>query len=311
MHAEIGRRVDAIARELAHGDFDLIALQEAWRDKDSRQLWKSSGLSDYARYLRDVALGTGLATLSRFPIIEKQQLRFTCRPSALRLYQGESVANKGVLMTKVKTPQGELDVYNTHLISDYPDTPYRTLRLTQIFDLTEMVRELSAERPFVILGDLNTGPGDSEYEIMRDLLGLQDVCRKKKEELCRDPDRSSRIDHILLPAGRLKSSPLPVFTEPIAGTTPPLRYSDHRGISASLGWELLALRQKPEARYRLQALEDIEAAIDKMLETMARRRRARSWIPIYGFFMAARYDLQLRQLTSVRERVSSQRLQLR
>ena len=306
VHRDLPRRMEAIGRELKAGHYDIVGLQEAWRDKDAAALGAASGLAHIARYERDILLGTGLAILSRFPILQKSQRPFTSRPSALRFYQGESVANKGVLMARVQTPEGELDVYDAHLIAGYPDFRYRTLRLTQVFELAEAMDEWSPGRAVVLLTDLNAGPGDSEYEILKDLLGLDDACRLKDTELCPDPGRTKRIDHVLLPLGKLKRTGKPALVN-----DPPYRYSDHQGVAALLEPKALALRRKPHARHRAEALEDIEAAIATMLESMARRRRERAWLPAYGFVFALRYDHQAAYLTALRDRVHSQLLRAR
>lgn len=303
VHRDLPQRVEAIGRELKAGGYDIVGLQEAWRDKDAEALSAGSGLAHLARYERDVLLGTGLAILSRFPILQKFQRPFTARPSALRIYQGESVANKGVLMARIQTPGGELDVYDAHMISDYPAYRYRTLRLTQIFELAEAMDAWSSGRPVVLLTDLNAGPGDSEYEILKDLLGLDDVCRRRDEELCPDPGRRTRIDHILMPLGKLKRTGKPALVNDT-----PYRYSDHQGVSAEMEPKALALRRKPNLRHRAEALEDIETAITAMLDAMARRRRERAWIPAYGFLFALRYDHQASYLTALRDRVHGQRL---
>lgn len=306
IHPRVAERMRAIAPLL--GEYDVVGLQEAWRDKDSEALWRGSGLSDYARYQRDVAIGTGLSILSRFPIIEKRQRRFSLRPSALRVYQGEWPANKGVLMVRLQTPKGRVDVYDTHLIADYENARYRTIRLAQVFELAEFVRETSGDAPFVLLGDLNAAPGDRAFELLKDLLGARDVCRGR---VCEDPMHERRIDHVLLPEGRVPLEPRVTFTEPIPGSRPPLAYSDHAGISARVGWQALKLRSKPDARLRRAALEDIGEALALMSARMAERRRARSWIPLYGLLLSLRYDKQNAHLTEVRDRVESARLKAR
>ena len=75
---------DAIGRKLREGGYDLIALQEVWFDSDALALAEASGLTYHARYGRSISIGTGLAILSRYPILEKHERAFTCRPSAIR-----------------------------------------------------------------------------------------------------------------------------------------------------------------------------------------------------------------------------------
>lgn len=286
VHPGLDERVEKIGPQL--GAYDVVAVQEAWLDKDARRLSELSGLPESARYQRELAIGTGLAILSRWPIVEKKQLSFTCRPSAARFYQGEWPANKGALMARIQTPKGRLDVYNTHLIAGYADSPYRTLRLAQVFELAEFIRENSRDTPFILLGDLNSGPRDRAYGILKDLLGLQDVCERT----------ACRIDHVMLPKGRVRARAY----ETLSGL------SDHDAMAAELDWSALRLRLRPDRRDRLGALEDVETAMQGLIELLARRRRARSWIPGYGFLMGLRYDRQTRLVAWVRDRAASARL---
>ncbi len=304
VHPHWQKRLHAIGPALREAGYDLVALQEVWRDKDALALSRESGLPHFARYERGIALGTGLVLLSRFPILEKSQATFTCKPSKLRILQGEAIANKGVLMARVMTPAGPLDVYNAHLISDYPRAPYRALRLTQLFELSEMVERLSSDRPFLILADLNAGPGDLEYEVLRDLLGLEDPCLRKGRELCGRTDGVKRVDHVLFPrGGSLSATVQTAFTEPISGTVIP--YSDHSALEASLGRRLLSLRLNPDSERRARALKSVQAEISGMTEAMGRRAGRRAWIPVYGFLMSLRYDHQLAQLSGLKTRAES------
>lgn len=289
VHPGVEERLSAIGPALAA--YDVVSVQEAWLDKHAERLRDLSGLPYYARYERRFFLGTGLAVLSRYPITETKQLVFSCRPSALRVYQGEWPANKGVLLTRLRTPKGPLDVYNTHIVSNYGESaPYRALRLAQVFELAEFIRANSKDRPFLLLGDLNTGPGERAYGVLKDLLGLADSCA---------PD-GCRIDHVLRPRGRAKAKGRLEFQD--------TGWSDHPAVAAELGWDVLRLRLRPDRRDRLGALEDIETSLSGMLELMARRRRGRSWVPFYGFFMGLRYDHQTRLIAHVRDRAVSSRL---
>jgi endonuclease/exonuclease/phosphatase family metal-dependent hydrolase len=289
IHPGLPERLEAIGPALR--DYDVVALQELWFDKDAETLRRLSGLPYYVRHERDIILGDGLALLSRYPIVETKRLVFSCRPSALRLYQGESVANKGVMFARLETPKGELDVYNTHVVANYgQSSPYRAFRLTQVFELAEFIRATSKDRPFILLGDLNTGPGERAYGVLKDLLGLNDAC-----------GGSCRIDHILLPRGRARTKGGPQFQD--------TGWSDHPAVAADLGWDTLRLRLNADKRDRTGALEDIETTLNNMLDLMSRRRRARSWIPVYGFLMGLRYDHQARNITYVRDRATSARLQ--
>lgn len=311
VHPYWSQRRKAIGRKLREGGYDLIAMQETWRDKDALELAEASGLPYYTRYGRSISIGTGLAILSRYPILEKHQRPFTCRPSALRWMSGESIANKGVLMARVETPKGPLDVYTAHPVAEYPGAKYRTLRFSQLYELAEMAAELSAGRPFVVMGDLNTSPGDAGYQLLLDLLGLEDACVKKGKDVCgitNEADKA-RIDHVLVPrgAGEVVSARA-VFSGTLPGTD--IAYSDHLAIESDVAPGLLKRRYSPDPHKREAALRTVRESIDKMTDAMFARQQARAWIPLYGFLMTARYEHQRGQLAAISARAESDRIRL-
>lgn len=303
-HSKVRARVRAIGEALASRRHDVVAIQEAWLDKDARAVADQAGLPHYARYERRLSIGTGLATLSRFPFREKAQARFTSRPSAIRAAQGESVANKGVLLTRLATPWGPLDLYNTHLIANYPSGRYYTLRLTQLFELAEMVERHSADRPFLIVGDLNTAPGEDEFQALLDLLGLEDACPS-----CAPTSNQRRIDHVLLPRGARRGwvKARLAFTGEAPGLGLP--WSDHYGVEADLDRRVMKLRLNPDPELRAEALARIDKAVGRMVELMLKRRARRAWLPLYGFGMTLRYDKQISQLLEIQARVQTARVQ--
>lgn len=311
VHARWPERRKAIGQKLRADGYDIIAMQETWRDKDALELAEASGLPYYTRYGRSISMGTGLAILSRYPILEKHERPFTCRPSALRWLTGESIANKGVLMARVATPQGPLDVYTAHPVADYPDAKFRTLRFSQLYELAEMVTELSAGRPFLIMGDLNTFAGEPGYQLLLDLLGLEDACVKKGRDVCgiTNDAEHARIDHILVPRGK---DPIVAAKTAFTGTLPgtDVAYSDHLAVEGELEGGILKRRLSPEPEKRAAALKTIRDRIDKMTDAMFARQQARAWLPVYGFLMSARYEHQRRQLSAISARAESDRIRL-
>lgn len=298
VHPGVGRRMKAAGRAITDGGFDIVGLQELWRDKDSAALAAASGLPHAARFHRRVAFRTGLTILSRWPIVRTEERAFsTVRPSLRHLFQGETVPSKGFLFARIAAPWGELDAYDAHTLADYRGTKYRMLRLTELFELAEGVLELSEARPFVILGDLNSGHGDREYDLFLDLLGLSDPCAPAGGEECGDPRRAKRIDHALVP-GRLDAKARRVFDDSL---------SDHSGFTADLPKALMALRAKPDPERRKAALRAVEKEASEAIERLEAEGRSAAWIPFYGAFVSARYARQAARLKAIRERAASAR----
>lgn len=300
VHPGVARRMKAAGRAIAEGGYDVVGLQELWRDKDSAALAAASGLPHAARFGRRISLRSGLTILSRWPILLKEERAFSAvRPSLRHPLQGEMVPSKGFLFARIATPWGELDAYAAHMLADYPETRYRLLRLTELFELAEGVLELSAGRPFVILGDLNSGRGDREFDLFLDLLGLGDPCAPVGREACGDPRRPRRIDHVLVPAGRLDAKARRVLDEPAL--------SDHAGFAADLPRAFMLFHARPDRQRREAALLAVEEETGAAIARLSARKRDFAWMPIYGAFIAARYDRQAARLTVIRERAGSAR----
>ena len=307
-HGNIARRFKTIAEGLVRSDYDLVGIQEAWFDKDALILSNGAGFPHYVRFPRTGNyLGTGLALLSRFPVEKSAQIIFTTRPSFFRIYNGEFVANKGALWARVDTPRGPLDVYDTHLVADYPSINYPTLRLTQIFELTEFILLHSPDSPFVLMGDINSGPGMPGYRLLMALLGLQDVCADDPQA-CLSQGRKTRIDHVFLPQGPTTKKAKLDFFGPISGSTPPLMYSDHDGVAVEIGWEALRLRLSPDPSQRAAALEEVERAIAEKISEFTRLRSRYSWIPLLGLLQTLRFDSDIDRLVFLKEKVVTARM---
>ena len=301
VHEKWPARRAEIARQLRDADYDIIGLQEMWPDKDAMALFHESGYPFYARY--PSLGGTGLMILSRHPIMEIRERPFSCfPPAAWTVYQGETLSTKGVLMARVRTPSGELDVYDTHLVADYPTLDYSAVRTAQVFELAETIAGLSGGRPHIVLGDLNTGPGDAEYEAARKILGLSDACRTGEMEHCPDHARGTRIDHVLYSPGlkALGRGRLPYDLPPGIGPTP---LSDHPGIWAELGPAASALSVSGQAR--AGALAEMEAFLDRSLKRLYSDRKWWSWLPLYGTVHWLSYGREIAAMEAVRFRVQS------
>jgi endonuclease/exonuclease/phosphatase family metal-dependent hydrolase len=305
VHPGVARRMRDAGRAIADGGYDIAGLQELWFDRDSAALARASGLAHAARTPRSAAFGTGLTILSRWPVTLTEERAFTAvRPSLRHPLEGEAAAGKGFLLARIATPWGELDAYAAHTLADYDEARYHLLRLTELFELAEFARERSRGRPFVILGDLNSGHGDREYDLFLDLLGLRDLCAPSGRELCADERRPKRIDHILTPGGSaLGRRTLDANMESLD-----LRLSDHVGFAADLPPAFMALRAKPDPKRRAAALLAVEEAMRGAMARLSERKRARAWIPFYGAFLSARYERQAARFAAIGERARSARL---
>lgn len=298
VHADVSGRMQTAGRAVADGGYDIVGLQELWFDKDSAAFTRAAGLPHAARAERRFAFRSGLTILSRWPIIRKEERAFsTVRPSLRHFFQGETIPSKGLLFARIATPWGEVDAYDAHTLADYRESKYRLLRMTELFELAEGVRAMSAGRPFVILGDLNSGHGDPDFELFLDLLGLVDPCAPAGVEKCGDPRRPKRIDHVLIP-GRLDAKARLALDHSM---------SDHSGFAVDLPRAFMSLRAKPDPKRREAALRAVEEQMAAAIGRLGSRKRDSAWIPFYGAFLAARYDLQAARFAAIRERALTAR----
>jgi len=198
-------RLPAIPERMRAEPADVIALQEAYDPLFRRYLIGVMG--DRYRRAEDALCRQpmrfagardctgGLLTLSRFPIVHESFQAHEADPQRWE----ERILGKGALITRVRTPIGEVVVVNVHLYAGR--TPEdEAMRLRQIQRLRALLDEY-ADRPVVLVGDLNTehphlpdaigGPPrtpTSVYSFLVDSLGFTDTRPDPSEEhLTYDP----------------------------------------------------------------------------------------------------------------------------
>lgn len=210
-----GFSMDRLARFILAADVDVALLQEVDRSRPRSRfvdmpgdLAARTGMA--AAYGLNVRLGprrgvSGLATLSRFPIVEQVN---TYLPS-----QG-GTKQRGVLRTDLDVDGTVVSVFNTHLEPGLPQ-----VRLRQV---VATMRTLAASpHPVVLGGDLNAAPGSATLRVATSALRDAWVDAGTGPSLTA-PAASPRIriDYLLY------APPLRVTrTEVLPGLV-----SDHRGV---------------------------------------------------------------------------------
>ena len=162
-------RMVRIGEMLSRGEYDIIMLEELWLRDDHNTIQKSIGgqysMTSYDDFndvdgsaiLAPAPWGcSGLAIISRWPILEKNFTKFSRQGSFGHLFSdGEYLAAKGVGKIRVAPKDNmKLDVFVTHTISE--DSNYE-IREHQAEEIVEQVKKSDAD--FVILGgDFNASP---------------------------------------------------------------------------------------------------------------------------------------------------------
>jgi endonuclease/exonuclease/phosphatase family metal-dependent hydrolase len=176
-------RMRAIARAVAamDVDVDVVGLQEVFYAKDRRLLVEAAAEAGliYSHYFQSGVMGSGLLTLSRYPIVATSFLRFRLNGRPQDLVRVDYYAGKGVGRVRVMTPNGIADIYNAHLIAPYlefgPDR-FAAHRVAQAVEMGRYIDEQSSEVPAVLVGDMNCHPDDATYDAVVAAGSLIEAC---------------------------------------------------------------------------------------------------------------------------------------
>lgn len=174
-------RMRAIGRAIAGMDVDVVGLQEVFYAKDRRLLVEAAAQAGlkYSYYFYSGVMGSGLLTLSRYPIVATSFLRFRLNGRPQDLVRVDYYAGKGVGRVRVLTPGGPVDVYNAHLIAPYlefgPDR-FAAHRVAQAVEIGRHIDEQSRDMPAVLVGDMNCHPDDATYDAVVAAGNLFEAC---------------------------------------------------------------------------------------------------------------------------------------
>eukprot|EP00798_Chlamydomonas_sp_ICE-L_P032240 gene32239-16805_t len=116
-----GNATAASARFRNLAKLDVVVLQEIWVGVDAKLLMESAakgGLS-HSIHFRSGMFGSGLVTLSRYPIVESGFWRYSSAGDPAAISCGDFYAGKGFGWVRINTPCGPVDVFNTHLHANY------------------------------------------------------------------------------------------------------------------------------------------------------------------------------------------------
>ncbi|OAV99374.1 hypothetical protein PTTG_04558 [Puccinia triticina 1-1 BBBD Race 1] len=161
--------------------FDIVALQELWVYHDFlviRDRAKEGGFK-YSKWFHSAALGSGLAILSRFPIVSSHFHPYLLNGHPLHFIQGDFFVGKSVGSCLLDVPSvGEVEVFTTHLYAphDVPAPEWkRAHRTAQAWELAKLVKA-SAERgrTVFVCGDLNSVPSSLPITLLQSYGQLRD-----------------------------------------------------------------------------------------------------------------------------------------
>ena len=165
--------------------YDVVTLQETFSN-DIEVLKQTTGFAYHSRNDNSsfYRLGSGLYTLSKYPIIKTDAMSFG------RCTVADCLARKGVYFTRIDHPKiGPIDIYTTHYQAEDKETS-REIRIEENNRvLQEIVHRNRSEYPVVITGDFNFIPDQAEYLDLMARLPLVDSFRQLH------PDQAGYTSH--------------------------------------------------------------------------------------------------------------------
>uniref|UniRef100_V5GGM6 Endonuclease/exonuclease/phosphatase domain-containing protein n=1 Tax=Kalmanozyma brasiliensis (strain GHG001) TaxID=1365824 RepID=V5GGM6_KALBG len=133
-------RIKAIATHLASRstpNYDFVCLQEIWYESKDWRFLKHALAARYphSKFFYSGAFGSGLAILSRWPILESDTQPYSLNGQPINVGQGDWFVGKACGCVTVDHPRlGLVDVWNTHFVAaggeDGPEYK-RSHRITQ------------------------------------------------------------------------------------------------------------------------------------------------------------------------------------
>ncbi|KAL9933946.1 hypothetical protein V8E36_007028 [Tilletia maclaganii] len=161
--------------------YDVIALQEIWVESEDWRYMRSRCAEryPYSKFFYTAAVGSGLAILSRYPIVSTHTQPYLLNGVPIYVTHGDWIAGKAFGSFTVRHPRlGLVDIYNTHTIAaggeDGPEFR-RAHRVAQAWELASKVRDSAERGRHVIMGDINSTPPSLTIAVLRDVGGLQDA----------------------------------------------------------------------------------------------------------------------------------------
>ncbi|KAI9010980.1 Endonuclease/exonuclease/phosphatase [Phycomyces nitens] len=163
-------RLDAIADIIANSDHSIVALQEVWVQEDFNIIRTKAHVKlPFAKYFYGGVLGSGLAILSRYPIIESSYHCYKLAGRPLMILHGDYYVGKGCGSVCVEHPEiGIIEVFNTHLHAEYRQSlKYQSHLVSEAWELARLLRaSVSQGRQVILAGDLNSTPTTYVYQII-------------------------------------------------------------------------------------------------------------------------------------------------
>lgn len=170
------QRIHSIGELMRALSADIVALQEAFFSGDREVLKQASNLT-YGHYFRSGVFGSGLFSMSTYPISETAFRKFADQGKWFKIWQGDWWVGKGVSLTTIELSRAcRLLLFNTHLQAEYTSErdQHHNTRSSQTLDLIDFISgRPSASESALLVGDFNTLRDEAPYQQLTEALAVQ------------------------------------------------------------------------------------------------------------------------------------------
>ena len=167
------QRLSQIGIELASSSRspDIVGLQECWTQEDYHAIRDhTKDILPHGKFYFGGIFGTGLAILSRYPIVRSSMYTYPLNGRPTAFFRGDWFVGKGVACATIQLPwQGQgvaknlngnlVEVFCTHLHAPYerePNDSYLCHRTAQAWEIAKLMDTAAARSSLVLgLGDFN------------------------------------------------------------------------------------------------------------------------------------------------------------
>jgi hypothetical protein len=249
-----------VSLDAAPGALDVAGRQviELRATDDDGIIERTPALKGWTRVQRGLGPGPDRSLITSLVPLERSIEPFACRPY-------------GALFARLRTDDGPLDVYAIQFAGK--GSTCQEERVSQAFELSEIIARRSGKRPYVIFGR-RPKPDDEAYKTLADLLNLVHAGGER----------------VFAPRGA--SRWLSVSGSPVEARVDP-RY--------------LKAAPSPDPARRAAALLSVRSSIDEQLRGSARRERW-TWVPVYGLAVSLRLQRWRERLGELRARAETARI---
>lgn len=169
--ADRRERFAAIANEIVTGEYDIVVLQEVWKNSDYYFITeKASEVLPYSHYFHSGVIGAGICLFSKAPIVDAFFQCWMLNGYAHKIQHGDWFGGKGVGLCKIICHGLKINIYTAHLHAEYnpKNDEYLPHRICQAFEFSQFVKCTGETSDInIVAGDFNCEPEDIIYRILR------------------------------------------------------------------------------------------------------------------------------------------------